>query len=189
MAPDAEQPSIEDVVFAGAVALAVAPPVIEPIASPAELPVTASGDRVESPQQGDDDQAGRSTRGRRGGRRRKRPEAGNEDAAPPVAPAYTGPTPADPFGNHVLDIFDVIDAQTEAEPPRDAKPAAPVAVEAAPPSAPAPAAVTPIAPPPAPAAAAGPTREEPEAGPVIKPIVIGEAEPGGEKKRGWWRRP
>ena len=83
---------------------------------------------------GEDDGRGRR-RGRRGGRRRRREpgegeapaeEAGSEpvasfDAAP--APyAYTGPTPADPFGGQVYDIFDIMDepetpAPVSPEPP------------------------------------------------------------------------
>jgi ribonuclease E len=55
-------------------------------------------------------------RGRRGGRRRRRDspaDATSETAEMP--PAYTGPTPADPFGSAVFDIFDVIE-QAEQTP-------------------------------------------------------------------------
>ena len=76
-------------------------------------------------------------RGRRGGRRRRREpgEAGAEPSAeqdnseeqpssfdgpepsrptpPPYQPAYTGPTPADPFGGGAFDIYDVME-QAEA---------------------------------------------------------------------------
>jgi ribonuclease E len=64
-------------------------------------------------------------RGRRGGRRRRREpgEEGSEaeaaapaPAAPVYAPpAYVGPTPADPFGGHAFDIFDMMD-EVESRP-------------------------------------------------------------------------
>ncbi|HEY1933311.1 MAG TPA: Rne/Rng family ribonuclease [Acetobacteraceae bacterium] len=69
---------------------------------------------------GEDDGRGRR-RGRRGGRRRGRREDGE---APPYAapgadqpdlpPVYIGPTPANPFGGHAFDIFDVLE-QAEAQ--------------------------------------------------------------------------
>jgi hypothetical protein len=37
-------------------------------------------------------------------------------------------------------------------------------------------------------AAATPEPEPAKPEPLVKPIVIGEAEVAGEKKRGWWRR-
>ena len=70
-------------------------------------------------------------RGRRGGRRRRRDEPGAEGSLPlgdvaedgdaadePASfdaprPVYTGPTPADPFGGGVFDIYDVME-QAEA---------------------------------------------------------------------------
>ena len=76
---------------------------------------------------GEDDGRGRR-RGRRGGRRRRRepgegeaalaeggPEQDSSFDAPPPAPAYayTGPTPADPFGGQAFDIFDIMDATEE----------------------------------------------------------------------------
>jgi ribonuclease E len=91
-------------------------------------------------------------RGRRGGRRRRRDGTFGEDApvepeaqAPvaPIVPAYVGPTPADPFGGHAFDIFDMMDevesrpvatvsprpaaAPSEVAPQEHAAPAAPVA--------------------------------------------------------------
>ena len=63
---------------------------------------------------GDDDGKGRR-RGRRGGRRRRRDEGELLPVAEPGAdqpelpPVYTGPTPANPFGGQVFDIFDVMD--------------------------------------------------------------------------------
>jgi len=67
------------------------------------------------------DEARGRRRGRRGGRRRRR--EGGEAALPPTAlpgaeqpelpPVYTGPTPANPFGGHTFDIFDVLE-QAEA---------------------------------------------------------------------------
>jgi ribonuclease E len=80
-------------------------------------------------------------RGRRGGRRRRRDEPGSEGSpaaeesddgessqeAPasfdaPSRPAYTGPTPADPFGGGVFDIYDVME---QAEARAAAAPSAP----------------------------------------------------------------
>ncbi|MGE0224874.1 MAG: Rne/Rng family ribonuclease [Acetobacteraceae bacterium] len=63
----------------------------------------------------DDDARGRR-RGRRGGRRRRR-ESDDELSPlglpgaeqPELVPAYSGPTPANPFGDHVYDIFDVME--------------------------------------------------------------------------------
>ena len=147
----------------------------------------------------------RKRRGRRGGRRRRRdaPLAGEEGAeqqadapapaeeeppyqpphqpyVPPPAPAYRGPTPADPFGG--ANAFDFFDAVEQAEQARIERPAAP----------------RPVAPPelidmeslhPA-AALPEPTPEEPPAAPPASaPVVIGaEDTPPAEKKRGWWRR-
>ncbi|HEX2940345.1 MAG TPA: Rne/Rng family ribonuclease, partial [Rhodopila sp.] len=55
-------------------------------------------------------------RGRRGGRRRRRDGEGELSPfalpgadQPDIVPAYAGPTPADPFGGQVFDIFDVMD--------------------------------------------------------------------------------
>ncbi len=69
-------------------------------------------------------------RGRRGGRRRRHdgddempPHAAPGAEQPDLPPVYSGPTPANPFGGHTFDIFDVLE-QAEA--------AAPVATEAAP---------------------------------------------------------
>jgi ribonuclease E len=101
-------------------------------------------------------------RGRRGGRRRRRdeaPEAGEDAAAaealpaeatqaeaiepptPLAAPAYTGPTPANPFGGQALDIFDILEqaelART-APAPRAPAPPAELAIPPVPPDATAP---------------------------------------------------
>jgi len=111
----------------------------------------------------------RARRGRRGGRRRRKPGEEGETEAPMVAaiapayPVYVGPTPADPFATGALDIFDAIE-QAEMRQPQTA----PQAVE-----------------PPEEAAAA----LEPEAGPAIKPVLIGSGEAVVvERKKGWWRR-
>jgi ribonuclease E len=57
---------------------------------------------------------GRSRRrGQRGGRRRKRDE---EVPAEPAPAPYSGPTPADPFGGQVFDIFDAIEQATAEAP-------------------------------------------------------------------------
>ena len=65
-------------------------------------------------------------RNRRGGRSRSRGRGRREgDEIPPVGlpgaeqpdlqPVYTGPTPADPFGGRVFDIFDVMDQVEQSE--------------------------------------------------------------------------
>jgi ribonuclease E len=67
----------------------------------------------------EDEEAQRRRRGRRGGRRRRRdeetPAAISEPGAeqPDVPPAYTGPTPANPFGGHGYDIFDALERAEE----------------------------------------------------------------------------
>jgi ribonuclease E len=82
----------------------------------------AGGDRAESPAESED----RSRRrGRRGGRRRRRDipegeeaaaESPDEDATAYAPPVYAGPTPADPFGGGVFDIYDVMEqAEQRAE--------------------------------------------------------------------------
>ena len=56
-------------------------------------------------------------RGRRGGRRRRQDGVDGEVPShaepgadqPDLPPIYTGPTPANPFGGHAFDIFDVLD--------------------------------------------------------------------------------
>jgi ribonuclease E len=119
-------------------------------------------------------------RSRRGGRRRRRGEttAEVEAEAIPSVPAYSGPTPADPFGG-AYDIFDLID--TAEEVPSAAAPQAPEPAPAA-------AAVTPPTEVPAEPAPPAETRE-PTIGPPLKPLVIGQDEiPIVERKRGWWRR-
>jgi ribonuclease E len=197
-----EQPDIPDQAF----------PTLPPMPAPLPVPghdlaaeAEASVALVESSESGEavaaepgsDDSAEqvRARRGRRGGRRRRKPgeDAASEgdaaSAAAPVAPpypAYVGPTPADPFAMVAMDIFDVIEqaelrpaapAQRQEEPawapPATAETApAPVTEETA--SAPA---ETP------------PTPAEPEAGPAIKPVLIGSGEAAVvERKRGWWRK-
>jgi ribonuclease E len=158
-----------------------------------------------------DEQTKSRTRSRRGRGRRKRPEDGaaaetGVAAQPHVAPpAYVGPTPADPFGGGTLDIFDVLEmAESQhlaaaASPPvhvRDpstdvvnAIATASAAAEALPADL-----VTEKMAPTAPRSEPEPvptvqdTVPEPQTGPAIRPVVIGESEPITEKKRGWWRR-
>ncbi len=57
-------------------------------------------------------------RGRRGGRRRRPGESVADEAEvpQPPAPVYAGPTPANPFGNGPLDIFDLLDQHEAAAP-------------------------------------------------------------------------
>ena len=71
------------------------------------------------------DEDGRARRrGRRGGRRRRpdgkaevSPHAEPGADQPDLPPVYSGPTPANPFGGHTFDIFDVME-QVEAAAPR-----------------------------------------------------------------------
>ncbi len=89
-----------------------------------------AAERTAEPAAADDDPRGRR-RGRRGGRRRRRddgelsPYAEPGAEQPDMTPVYAGPTPADPFGGRVFDIFDVMDqverAQTNVPPPRSAE--------------------------------------------------------------------
>ena len=61
-------------------------------------------------------------RSRRGGRRRRREgddsllPLAEPGAAQPELPAYTGPTPANPFGGQAFDIFDLIDGEANHQP-------------------------------------------------------------------------
>ena len=131
-----------------------------------------------------------------------------------AAPAYAGPTPADPFGGGTMDIFDVLEmaesqhlaaaTSAPAQLPVAQIPAAqPPAIDASTAvidaiadasssgaSGTVPPATLPVAEaaPPAPAAASREAPAEPQAGPAIRPVVIGQSEPTAEKKRGWWRR-
>jgi ribonuclease E len=114
-------------------------------------------------------------RGRRGGRRRRKP---GEEGLPPATPAaatpyappayvpYVGPTPADPFALSGLDIFEALE-QAELNPPPQGRP------EAAPPRL---------------EAFSDVQADEPTV-PVIRPVLIGSGEATVvERKKGWWRR-
>ena len=88
----------------------------------------ASAEAPEAAEASGDEAERNKRRGRRGGRRRRREpddaqavpsaaEPAQADSPPPerMAPAYTGPTPADPFGGGgAFDIFDAIE-QAEQE--------------------------------------------------------------------------
>jgi ribonuclease E len=106
-----------------------------------------SGERFDEPRR----------RNRRG--RRRRPDDAPMMPAQDFVPAYVGPTPADPFGGHAYDIFDVIEQQLALAEQAANNPPPVDAVE-----------------------------PEPAAAPAIQPVLIGSAEIIGEKKRGWWRR-
>ncbi len=155
----------------------------------------------------------KAKRGRRGGRRRRKPGEDAETSvvqAVPIetpAPAYVGPTPADPFAMSGLDIFDaieqaemgfsaigetspsIVERELELEPVPAEHPAS---LEAVVPQAPA-ADVSPV-----PSETvdriepAAPVEPEPAlavAETVIQPVLVGvaETEPT-ERKKGWWRR-
>jgi ribonuclease E len=142
-------------------------------------------------------------RGRRRRRRGRREEGGIPDVTTPGAdqpdlpPLYAGPTPADPYGGQVFDIFDAIEEAESAVPPRPRRrapePTLPV-IEQPPPS---PEPITDVEPEPAMAETLPPPEPEPpepppaaanDSEPVIKPIIVGAEEEPVEKKRGWWRR-
>jgi len=143
--------------------------------------------------------------GRRRGRRRRRDNETMPNVAAPGAeqpdlpPIYAGPTPADPFGGQMFDIFDVIE-QAEAEPARTVEavgePQLPVVESPASEEAitdelaRTEAVVAPEAPPSAdpPKVAEEPPAPANDPEPLIKPIIVGAEESPGEKKRGWWRR-
>jgi ribonuclease E len=195
--PDgAEQPDIPDQAFPILPPLAVSPPVPghdladEALASAAlaEAAETVEAATEAAPVAADSADQVRARRGRRGGRRRRKP---GEDSAPDADmppspsspaplpyPAYVGPTPANPFALGPMDIFDVIE-QAEL------RPAAPAPRQE-------PAWVPPIETAPAPTSLmveTSPPTPEPEAGPVIKPVLIGSGEAAvAQPKRGWWRK-
>jgi hypothetical protein len=98
----------------------------------------------------------------------------------PPTPAYTGPTPANPFGSGALDIFDLLD-QVESAPPSRRTPPPQLKPDRA---VPANGAARPAAPPHEPEL----LKPDPIVGPAIQPVVIGAGEPTVEKKRGWWRK-
>lgn len=94
------------------------------MAAPEEVPETVAGEHIEGvPEHAEaatDDQRNRR-RGRRGGRRRRPedgvipPHAAPGADQPELPPVYSGPTPANPFGGHAFDIFDVLE-QVEERP-------------------------------------------------------------------------
>ncbi len=192
--------------------------------------VEAVGGEIPVGEQGELDENGEPRarrRGRRGGRRRRRTEGGEagEEAAPGsadadatsapvhVAPAYVGPTPADPF-NNTYDIFDMLEQAEQAAEPASSPsvkhvpimPHKPVeetdAIEAVPPE-PTPAAMAPVpvttatqddvaSPETAETmvemaiATAAETIETPVADEAATPEV--PVVPPAPAKRGWWRR-
>jgi ribonuclease E len=177
-----EQPVVEIPAFPGARPVEWATPIVAETtaeaAAPADEPAGAP-----APEPGEDS----PTRGprRRRGSRRKRPDDGAapEAAPPPYAAPYAGPTPADPFGGGTLDIFDVLEqaeAQHFAASAPQPEPAGGVDETLIEQLSQTPAVLD--------AEAVAPVVVEPVAGPVIKPVVIGESEPAAEKKRGWWRK-
>jgi ribonuclease E len=168
----ADQPDFDHIEFPGAKPMeAIAASALSVVA------VTSTEPPHEAPAPGSVDGSGRS-RGRRGGRSRRKPE--NAAPIPAKEPsldvqAYAGPTPADPFANGGMDIFEIIEMQevlraTAPQPPADT--IAPLSEDAAQPPQPLPAGEP----------------DEPVQGPATRPLVIGEAEIAVEKRRGWWRR-
>ncbi|WP_114376162.1 Rne/Rng family ribonuclease [Elioraea thermophila] len=168
---------------------AMAPAPAAALAEPAE-----SGAATESEARG-------PRRGRRGGRRRP-----DLPGAPPPTPAYVGATPANPFVEATVDLFEALEEGAAAPPAPPSGPSAPAAVSAVPiiaapppeaapePSAPPVAEEAPGAPEAEPPVAAepAPAQPSPPQGPIasaeIKPIVVDEVIEVVPKKRGWWRR-
>jgi len=176
--PDgAEQPDVPDLAFLAETDAPAVPGHDEAAEAIAEAPpaeAAPSSDEVV------DAEAGRARRGRRGGRRRRKPgEEGDlpvvadqvADAPTPVPtytqPAYTyvGPTPADPFAMSGMDIFEALEMAEQR------KETMVVAEAPQPPSE---------------------MDVQPEAAvpaaPVIQPIVIGATASEAPPKKGWWRR-
>jgi ribonuclease E len=99
-------------------------PVEATMPAPDEAPAAAVEEHIEGvPEHAEaatDDQRNRR-RGRRGGRRRRPedgvipPHATPGADQPELPPVYSGPTPANPFGGHAFDIFDVLE-QVEERP-------------------------------------------------------------------------
>jgi ribonuclease E len=198
-------------------------------AEPAEPAAEPSADAAAETELDENGQPKARRRGRRGGRRRRKDEGPEEGApvdaapagppvAPPVpslaaasaAPAYSGPTPADPFGGRDFDIFDIMDQVNEetAAPAKPARAAAARVAEApAQPEAPVaePASTEPVSAGPgetepgeagaaavtsgaAEPATAEPALAEVVAGPAVRPIIVGQDSAAVPAKRGWWRR-
>jgi len=140
----------------------------------------------------------RGARGGRGGGRtgEDRPEArhpypGERHGVAAVSPhpaiaASGGATPANPFADAALDLFDAIEAAAESAAPELRLPAEPEPPAGASPT---PAGtVAPAAAASATAEAAPPVDDRPPA-PAVKPIILGSDEGvPAEKKRGWWQR-
>ena len=173
---DAEQPDIADPLYAESLPREEAPALLNGAAEHVAEPAAAALPIDDTPPVPGHDGAGESIaeaeaapKRRRGGRRRKPREDGVETASLPldgempvaevpvyVPPAYTGPTPADPYAAGHMDIFDMLDRHETSQ------------------------------------AAASPSPPEPDEAdapvvPLIRPVLVGEAEPA-ERKRGWWRR-
>ncbi len=116
--------------------VADAPADVEPAAAveagedgAAEASVPAAAGEGDADAAGGEDGA-RRRRGRRGGRRRRRDEEAVTPAEPaPSFPVYTGPTPADPFGAPVLDIFEMAELAEQRAFEAASRPAAAAATE------------------------------------------------------------
>ena len=134
-------------------------PAAEQVVADAAAPETVEGGEEQA----------RPKRGRRGGRKRRKP--GEEGADAPTAdidvppapafPVYVGPTPADPFALGGMDIFEAIE-QAAQNVQRAAPVSEPVAEQSS---------------------------HGPESEPAIKPVLIGSSDAvAAEPKKGWWRR-
>ena len=170
------------------------PPAVDAVDQPISDNVAGAGEAEQA----------RVKRGRRGGRRRRKPGEENEapsepavEREPATLPAYVGPTPADPFAMAGLDIFDVLE-QAEFRPAPLANietPSRPI--ETASPTEPEPVSlagqeletdIVPEAPKLAAATEDHASTPEPAARPGPQPVLVGSGNAAAAPKKGWWRR-
>jgi hypothetical protein len=99
-----------------------------------------------------------------------------------------GPTPADPFGGGALDIFDVLERVESLQVATVTVPADAIVADAATGPQTTMLSETPDPGISKPAEAVAANESEPFVGALVQPVVIDEAAPATERKRGWWRR-
>jgi ribonuclease E len=178
MPPGTEQPDVGAVAFP-----AIRAPVLtaSPIAAPtvAVVPPTAASTTAEAVASESPTHRGRS--------RRKKPVDSAVQAELAPLP-YAGPTPADPFGGGALDIFDVLERAESLQATSVSAPANKIVANAE--GAPQIPMLlgTPDVEVEKLAEAVAASESEPFIGAPVQPVVIGEAAPATERKRGWWRR-
>ena len=178
MPPGTEQPDVGAVAFPATRAPLVA---VRPIAASAIATVepTAASGTAEA--------VATENSPRRGRIRRKKPAASAAQAELAPLP-YAGPTPANPFGGSALDIFDVLERVESLQTatvigPASASVASARMVPQTPTLSDAPERLLEN-----PTEAIAISEREPVIGASVQPVVIGDAAPAAERKRGWWRR-